>query len=557
MERHLKADTRMQLAYTADQWRRTEDEANQKRVLQSLTDYTKLFFGRLEKPQSVLYKADHEPRLISHIGSEVKSGNEKKTGVGDTTIDVQSSLVAKTPENHTSSQRQRSKPHVYNPSLNSGQKQKNENLESVIHIQKNRMELEDLVRVFDEEIVRSGVDMSHPTQFCLVPGSGHLLYSAAEYLASIAHVLSAARFVNAGACDIEQSVLRWVSDIVGYPQQARGITVSGTSMGVIVAFSTARHVKLENSNQFSRSVVYMTDLAHPCNTRALRIVGLTDVVLRRVPTRKYRMDAGKLEEMITADIEDGLLPFMVIGTIGTTSLGVVDPLGAISEVAQKHGLWFHVDAAIGGLLMLDESVRRRCEGVHMADSVAMDFHKSLSAPYGTAAVLLRNGNHLRKTMARDSAPYLADSLEEEYSPLDLSFEFTRPFRAFPVWAMLKTLGSEMIKSAIQEKVKLTEYAYKTISDLKNVVTCMAPDLTVIAFRCVPSGSEDGNYATRKWHELIAEEGQICLTPTTVDGLFYIRLCILSFRSHIEDVETALVSIKRNLAYVLSGSGNEE
>ncbi|XP_064613256.1 tryptophan decarboxylase-like [Liolophura sinensis] len=450
MEQHLEADTRMELAYTANKWRRTEDEANQKRVLQSLTDYTKLFFGRLENHRRVLYKADHEPRLIYHNGSEVKSGNEQKTGAGDTTLDVQSSLMAKTPENDTSSQRQRSTPHVYNPSLNSGQKQKNEKLESVIHIQKNRMELEDLVRVFDEEIVRS-------------------------------------------------------------------------------------------------------DLAHPCNTRALRIVGLTDVVLRRVPTRKYQMDAGKLEEMITADTEDGLFPFMVIGTIGTTSLGVVDPLGAISEVAQKHGLWFHVDAVIGGLLMLDESVKRRCEGVHTADSVAMDFHKSLSAPYGTAAVLVRNGNHLRKTMARDSAPYLADSSEEEYSPLDLSFEFTRPFRAFPVWVMLKTLGSEMIKSAIQEKVKLTEYAYKTISDFRNVVTCTAPDLTVIAFRYVPSGSEDGNYATRKWHELIAEEGQVCLTPTTVDGLFYIRLCILSFRSHIEDVETALVSIKRNLAYVLSGS----
>lgn len=186
-------------------------------------------------------------------------------------------------------------------------------------------------------------------------------------------------------------------------------------------------------------------------------------------------------------------------------------------------------------------------GIDMADSVAMDFHKALSAPYGTAALLVRNGNHLKSSMARDSATYMSEAAQgEKYSPVDFTFEFTRPCRAFPVWFMLKVLGSEMIKSAIEEKVRLTQYALKSIIAMANVVTCMKPDLTVIAFRYAPVASEDGNDVTRKWHQLIAEEGQVCLTPTTEDGLFYVRLCILSFRSHLEDVDIALSSIKRNL-----------
>ncbi|XP_064613200.1 tryptophan decarboxylase-like [Liolophura sinensis] len=303
--------------------------------------------------------------------------------------------------------------------------------------------------------------------------------------------------VSECGCDIELRVLRWVSDIIGYPEQARGCTVSGTSIGIIVAFSTARHVKLADSSQFRRP---------GC---------------------------------------------MVVGTVGTTGLGTIDPLGDISEVAQKHGLWFHVDAAIGGCLMLDEAVKKRCEGINMSDSVALDFHKSLSTPYGSAAVLVRDGKLLKWAMARDSAPFIADSTDEDgYSPTDLGFELTRPFRAFPVWFMLKSLGTEMIKTALREKVRLTKYAFKSIRDMADVVTCTEPDLTVIAFRYFQPGSEDGNDVTRKWHELIAKEGQVCMTPTTADGLFYIRLCILSFRSHIEDVDIALSAIRRNLDVIL-------
>ncbi|XP_064613204.1 tryptophan decarboxylase-like [Liolophura sinensis] len=472
-------------------------------MLQCLTDYAQLFLSRLEKTESVLDKDGRE--FMSHTNGKVKpeiTKLEKRTRLDEENLSAPRVL----------------RPHAFNPSIDfkkveteqitlSGEKE--ENLKKILHIEKNTVRPEELIRVFDKDVVRSG------------------------------------------SCDIELSVLRWVSDIIGYPEQARGCTVSGTSMGVIVAFSTARHVKLADSSQFRRSVVYMTDLAHFSHTRALRVVGLADVIVRHVPTVKYRMDSRKLEKLIMEDREAGLYPFMVVGTVGTTGLGTIDPLGDISEVAQKHGLWFHVDAAIGGCLMLDEAVKKRCEGINMSDSVALDFHKSLSTPYGSAAVLVRDGKLLKWAMARDSAPFIADSTDEDgYSPTDFGFELTRPFRAFPVWFMLKSLGTEMIKTALREKVRLTKYAFKSIRDMADVVTCTEPDLTVIAFRYFQPGSEDGNDVTRKWHELIAKEGQVCMTPTTADGLFYIRLCILSFRSHIEDVDIALSAIRRNLDVIL-------
>ncbi|XP_064613203.1 tryptophan decarboxylase-like [Liolophura sinensis] len=522
----VEAEEKRQLRDIADKWERTEDEATQNNTLKALADYTKLFLSRLKKPGTESSKWEHWPSARSNHDSEVKCTSDNAI------------------------------PHRFNPSIHFKNNENEETgqtgrLESIMQLGHDPIRLEELIRMFDQDVVRSGVDRSHPTFFGLIPGSGHLLYSFAEYLASIAHVVPLNRDLNAGACDMEASVLRWASDIIGYPEQARGCTVSGTSMGVIVAFSTARHIKLENSSQFNRSVVYLTNDAHPCHTRALRIVGLTDVVQRRVPTRNHRMDVGKLQEMITEDQEAGLRPFMVVGTAGTMSLGAIDPLGAIGEVALTNGLWFHVDAAVGGFLILDDSVKKTCEGINMADSVAMDFHKALSAPYGTAAVLVRDGSHLQSSMARESATYMSDAAEGgKYSPVDFTFEFTRPCRTFPVWFMLKILGVDMIKAALEEKVRLTKYALKSIRAITNVVTCMEPDLTVIAFRYVPPDAKNENDVTRKWHELIAEEGQVCLTPTEEDGLFYIRLCILSFRSHIEHVDTALASIKRNLHAII-------
>ena len=180
-------------------------------------------------------------------------------------------------------------------------------------------------------------------------------------------------------------------------------------------------------------------------------------------------------------------------------------------------------------------------GLEMSDSISLDFHKGLSASFGTSAVLVRDGNLLRSAMKRDVEPYLP--LEGDgYSPIDLSLEYSRPFRAFPVWFMLKTVGTEAIKSQITEKIKLTEYAYNTLSQMKNVSMYMKPDLTIIAFRYNPTDND----FTRKWMELINKTGEMSVSSTTEDGLLFIRLCILSFRTHLETIKTALRIIKRTL-----------
>lgn len=149
MEQHHESHVKKQLAYTADQWRQTEDEANQEEVLQSITDYTKVFFGRLRQRESVPYKANYGSRLIAHGSSDVKSGDDWETDSGDERLDENPSVTTK-----TGGSRQRSKPHPYNPSISS--EQKTDKLDSVIRIGQGKMKLEDVVQVFDENVVRSG-----------------------------------------------------------------------------------------------------------------------------------------------------------------------------------------------------------------------------------------------------------------------------------------------------------------------------------------------------------------------------------------------------------------
>jgi glutamate/tyrosine decarboxylase-like PLP-dependent enzyme len=294
----------------------------------------------------------------------------------------------------------------------------------------------------------------------------------------------------------------------------------------------------------------MTRFVHHCVDKALHIAGRGRAPKRMIDTDdRCRMSVAALEAAIEQDIADGVRPWLVVASAGTIDTGSIDPLQAIADVCQRHGVWLHVDGAYGGLFALCEEGRAKLSGIERADSVALDPHKTLFLPYGTGAALVRDGNQLLHAFSA-TADYIQPLGESEVgpSPADLSPELTRHFRALRLWLPLQMAGLSAFRAAQREKLLLAQYFHARLSELPDFDGGPAPDLSVVAFRYVPAGM-DANAASERLLQHLQQEGRVMLSGTRIDGKYYIRCAILSFRSHTEHVDDAVDALVRAAAAI--------
>ncbi len=236
----------------------------------------------------------------------------------------------------------------------------------------------------------------------------------------------------------------------------------------------------------------------------------------------------------------------MIASAGTVDTGAVDPLPQIAQLCRRYGAWFHVDGAYGGLFCLSEEGREILRGIDQADSVALDPHKTMFLPYGTGAVLVRDGRHLLDAFSA-SAEYIRPLGPSDVgpSPADLSVELTRHFRAMRLWLPLQIAGVSAFRAAQAEKLALARYLHARLSALDGFDPGPPPDLSVVAFRYEPpSGSADAFNERLLRH--VQEEGRVMLSGTRLDGRFTLRCAILSFRTHIEHVDEVLAALLRGV-----------
>jgi glutamate/tyrosine decarboxylase-like PLP-dependent enzyme len=281
--------------------------------------------------------------------------------------------------------------------------------------------------------------------------------------------------------------------------------------------------------------------------KALHIVGRGAAPRRFVETDdRRRMSVEALELAIEADKAAGLRPWLVVASAGTTDTGSVDPLDAIAEVCERQGLWLHIDGAYGGLFRLCPEGQAILAGIERADSLVLDPHKALFLPYGTGAVLLRNGQGLLDSFGA-SAEYLKPLSETDVgpSPADLGPELTRHFRALRLWLPLQLAGAGAFRAALSEKLALARHFHARLSRLEGFDPGPPPDLTVVAFRYLPRQGDPNrfNEALLAW---LQEQGQVFLSGTRIDGNIFLRAAILSFRTHLQHVDEALDCVVRGV-----------
>ena len=406
--------------------------------------------------------------------------------------------------------------------------------------------IESILSVIFEKGAVGSLNPASPGFMGYVPGGGLLHAGIADLIANALNRYVGVVSVAPVFAQIESNVIRWFSEIIGYPAEARGTLTSGGSLASLSAIVTARHVKL--GEQFLDGVIYVSDQVHHCVTKAAILAGFPRANVRVIEADKhFRLSTSAVKAAIDEDRQKGLRPFMVVGSAGTTNTGTIDPLYELHTLAQEEGLWFHVDAAYGGFYRMTERGSARLKGLEMADSLVLDPHKTLFLPYGTGALLVRNGNHLRSAHS-SSADYMPPMQEDDlvYDFCELSPELTRPFRGLRAWLPIKMHGLSVFRGYLDEKLDLAEWLQSCIAEIPELELIASADLSILAFAVRQNGLsiQERNIRTQALLAAINKKNRVHLTGTTVKGLYVIRVAIGVFRTHKEHIELLLEEVKR-------------
>jgi len=405
--------------------------------------------------------------------------------------------------------------------------------------------IDEALAVVEENVDTVGINPTSGRFLAYIPAGG--LYHAAlgDYLAAVTNRYAGLFFAAPGAVRMENMLLRWMADVIGYPGSAAGSLVSGGSVANLTAIVTARDNCGIAGEEIDRSVIYVTEHVHHSVDKAFRIAGLGNCVRRVVPVdASYRMDPAALAELVATDKEAGLRPWLVVASAGTTNTGSVDPLSDIAEIAAAHELWFHVDGAYGAFFVLCPEGRAVLQGMDRSDSIVLDPHKTLFLPYGTGAVLARDWQKLYASYSAE-ADYMQDILCEvdELSPADLSPELTKHFRGLRLWLPLKLLGVAPFRAALSEKIHLARYFYERVQRIDGFEVGPYPDLSIVTYRYLPQRG-DADAFNQRLVQAIQDGGRVFLSSTRIDSKFVLRLAVGSFRSHLDDVDETLDILNR-------------
>lgn len=411
-----------------------------------------------------------------------------------------------------------------------------------IGISKEGRPVDEVISEMTNEVYRYRGDANHPRFFGFVPGP-------ASSISWLGDIMTSAYNIHAGGSKlapmvncIEQEVLRWLCKQVGFTGNSGGVFVSGGSMANITALTAARDCKLNDEN-LHLGVAYVSEQTHSSVAKGLRIIGIPNSRIRKVATNSaFQIDMDMLKDMIAKDKENGFIPFVVIGTAGTTNTGSIDPLEEIAKICSDNQMWFHIDGAYGASVLLSPKYRHLLKGTELADSISWDAHKWLFQTYGCAMVLVKDIKHLFNSF-HVNPEYLKDveGDMEHINTWDIGMELTRPARGLKLWLTLQVLGTRLIGSAIEHGFQLAEWTQEALEELDNWEIVSKAQLAMLNFRYTADDltDEQTDLLNEKVSEKIVESGYAAVFTTILNGKKVLRICALHPETTRDDMRTTV------------------
>lgn len=370
----------------------------------------------------------------------------------------------------------------------------------------------------------------HPRYFARVPGPSSYAGVLGEWLGTGFNAIAASWTGSSGPSTVELVALDWLAQLLGLPEGTEGILMSGGSLSNMTALAAARA-------QLGRGVAYLSDQTHASITRALTALGFPSAELRVLASDdRLRLTAASVGEAVRADRRRGLSPRFIVATAGTTNTGAVDELEGLAELATAEGMWLHVDGAYGAPAALCPAGRSVLRGLELADSLVLDPHKWLFAPYDVGCLFVRRPGVLDGTFGM-RPEYLADVRPDaaEVNFGDRSLELTRRSRALKLWLMLKVYGAARVRDAIERCIGLAEHAQALLESDPNWEVVTPAQLGIVTFACPDwSAAEHSARAAA-----VAASGWATVTSTILRERPALRLCTINPRTTESDIAQTL------------------
>jgi len=364
---------------------------------------------------------------------------------------------------------------------------------------------------------------------------------------------------SAGGTLMEQKLIEWTCNEIGYNKSSDGIFTSGGSqsnlMGMLLArdYYSIKHfnhnIKKDglpkNSHRFR---IFVSEMAHFSIQKSASILGLGEQAVVKIKTdRSFKMNSILLEDAIQKEIENGNIPIAVVATAGTTDFGNIDPLINISAIAKKFGMWFHVDAAYGCGLLLTEKHRHLINGIEDADSVTVDYHKSFFQPVSSSGFLVKDRNYF--TLITHYADYLnpKDHDENEIpNQVNKSIQTTRRFDALKLWFTLRIIGKKGLGNYIERIIYTAREAANLLENDPHFELLNRSDISALVFRysANPFKTFDLSRVNTYIKSQLYKNGHALVAGTKVNGQFYLKFTILNPLTTVEDIKSILFTIKK-------------
>jgi aromatic-L-amino-acid/L-tryptophan decarboxylase len=414
--------------------------------------------------------------------------------------------------------------------------------------------LPEVYREVTETVMSYPMGNVHPRFWAWYMGASNFTGALADFLAAIQG--SNLGGGNHAAARMDEQVVGWCREMVGLPAKTSGSLVSGGSMANTLALLVARNVKagvdvrergvaaIEKPLRF-----YASDQIHSCHRKAIEAMGLGNRALQRVPTGDdLRLDLDALRAAIARDRAAGLQPACVIGNAGTVNSGAIDDLDAIADLAAQEDLWFHVDGCIGALIAIAPNNRHRVHGIARADSVALDPHKWLHAPFEVGCVLVRDAAAHRASFALEQeylekAPRGLAAADWLY---DYGLQTSRGFRALKVWMALKQHGVEKFGRLIDQNIAQGHYLDRLIASEPQLEIVAQTTINIVCFRYRAPGLDE-NALRRLNVEImirLQEEGIAAISDTSLHGRHCLRVAINNHRTRCSDLDLLVREVVR-------------
>jgi aromatic-L-amino-acid decarboxylase len=411
--------------------------------------------------------------------------------------------------------------------------------------------LEDAARILDTSLAQP-----RPRFFAFVGSSGLEIGVLGDLLASCFDV-NLALWAGA-ASEVEEQAVRWVSEFIGFPAAAGAFTSGGTISNV-TALAAARERALPGTRRTGmrdtlRGALYCSREAHYSVVRSAELLGIGADQVRALPLGDLRrVSPEAVAEAIDRDRAAGIAPIAVVATAGTTLTGAVDAIDALADVCAERDTWLHVDGAYGVAAATTPSAGDLFVGLDRADSVTLDAHKWLFLPKACGVVLVRRREDLHGALAH----------EEDYVPhdrpdhhmVDITLEYSRPFRALKLWLAFRAHGADAIRDAIERNLRQARLLYAEVSGCDDLeLLCAEPQLSIVPFRHVPPGVADVDAHNLRLVAALQETGDVWVAPATVDDKICLRPCIVNYRTTDDDVR-ALVALVREAGTTIAAQAS--